>query len=193
MMDPFNFLTGFLINFFILSLICGETHGWGWYNYTEATVYTNYLDGPVQNPEGKWTDYCGIGDNYCFGLYCDEGQYLDQDFKCEHSGIDILSTSTNTGYVFFHDDSPNYTITTKSQEYFKELKARVNRNDSTVYIREIENYMISYYLLDFNRYRIAPFTFESNTMMFQAFNDAYEFVLVDYHCSLVYIRLMINV
>jgi hypothetical protein len=160
MSNPFNFLAGFLINFFILSLICGEAHGWGWYNYTEATVYTNYLDGSVQNPEGKWTDFCETGDNFCYGLFCDEGLQLNKDLECEYSKYFIESKSNDimSGYEFFHDDSPNYTITTKSQEYFKELKARVNRNDSSVYFRELDKYVLFIYLQYFNREWIAPVT-----------------------------------
>jgi hypothetical protein len=135
MTDPFNFLAGFLIIFFDLSLICGEAHGWGWYNYTEATVYTGYLDEHEQDPEGKWTDFCRTEYNYCYGLYCDENKYLTENGSCETSGLDISTTDKALGFVFFHDDSPNYTIATKSQEYLKELKARVNRNDSSVYFR----------------------------------------------------------
>jgi hypothetical protein len=132
MTNPFNFLAGFLINFFILSLICGEAHGWGFYNYTEATVYTDYLDEAVQDPGGKWTDFCSTGGNFCYGLLCDEKQQFNENWKCEEVNYDLGFQLTNFGFVFFHDDSPNYTITTKSQEYFKELKARVNNNDSSV-------------------------------------------------------------
>jgi hypothetical protein len=195
MTDPFNFFAGFLINFFILSLICGEAHGWGWYNYTEATVYTNYTNEAVQNPTGKWTDYCETGDNYCFGLFCDENQYLTEDWKCEYSKTFIGAPYFDYGFVFFHDDSPNYTITTKSQEYFKELKARVNRNDSSVYVKDVDDYdyLVSVYRSLFNRSRIAPYTFESNTMLFLVIDETPKLELIDYHCSLVYIRLKVNI
>jgi hypothetical protein len=159
MTDPFNFVADFLINFFILSLICGEAHGWGFYNYTEATVYTNYTNESVQNPEGKWTDFCEFGYNYCVGLFCDDNQQLTENWKCKHSKYFVNSDSPVLGFVFFHDDSPNYTITTKSQEYFKELKARVNRNDSSVYVREFEFNFLNTYANEFSRYLIAPFSF----------------------------------
>jgi hypothetical protein len=193
MTDPFNFLAGFLINFFILSLICGEAHGWGWYNFTEAAVYTNYLDEPVQDPEGKWTDFCRTDNNYCFGLFCDDHQYLTEDLKCEYSKVFIESNDITSGYVFFHDDSPNYTITTKSQEYLRELKARVNQNDSSVYFRELIPYIFSIYAGFFDRSRIAPYTFESDTMLFLVIDETPKLELIDYHCSLIYIRLKVNI
>jgi hypothetical protein len=192
MTDPFNFLAGFSINFFILSLICGEARGWGWYNYTEAIVYTDYLDESVQNPEGKWTDFCSTGENYCFGLFCDEQQYLDENRKCKYSKYNIGTPNTQFGFVHFHDDSPNYTITTKSQEYLKELKARVNRNDSSVYVKEVADTMFSVYAGLFNRYLVAPYTFESNTMLFLVINESPKLALIDYHCSLVDIRFKVN-
>jgi hypothetical protein len=189
MSNPINFLAGFSINFFILSLMCGEAHGWGWYNYTEATVYTACLDEAVENPEGKWSDFCSIGLNFCYGIFCDEGLTPNKNLKCEYSKYMIESNDTMRGYVFFHDDSPNYTITTKSQEYLKELKTRVNRNDSSVYVREYDYNVYNIYLQYFNREWIAPYTFESNTMLFLVIDDSHNIAVIDYQCSLVYIRI----
>jgi hypothetical protein len=85
MADPFNFVGGFLIQFYILSLIFFEAYGWGWYNYTEATVYTSYVNESVENPEGKWTDFCDTDGNYCLGLFCDDTEYLNRNGECETS------------------------------------------------------------------------------------------------------------
>jgi hypothetical protein len=192
-MDPVNFVAGFLFKISILSLIFVEAYGWGWYNYTEAIVYTNYLNESVEIPGGKWTVFCDTGGNYCMGLFCDDNQYLNETWECVNSENKQYSESRNIGFVYFHDDSPNYTITTKSQEYLKELKARVNGNDSSVYIRELDNSMnVGKYESLFSRYQIAPYTFESNTILFLVnFKNSSELSVIDYHCSLVYIRLQL--
>jgi hypothetical protein len=178
----------------IFSLICAEVHGWGWYNYTEATVYTNYLNESVQNPGGKWTDFCNIHTNMCFGIFCDDDQYLDENGEC----VDInsylsLSLSKTNGFVFFHDDSPNYTITTKSQEYLKELKTRVNRNDSSVYFKVVDKNVVNAYYGWFeyahSKNMMPPFTLENSTMLFFVRRDNSSDLLIDYQCSLVDTRL----
>jgi hypothetical protein len=186
MTNPFNFFAGFLINFFILSLICGEAHGWGFYNYTEAIVYNEVFNESVEYAGGEWTDFCKSGDNYCMGIYCDENQYLTENWECVPSDIPIYINGL--GYVFFHDDSPDYTITTKSQEYLKELKARVNRNDSSVYMRKVDIDMYQIYLQFYSRWRVAPYTFESYAMLFIV-NVNSDIMLIDYHCSVVDIKL----
>jgi hypothetical protein len=193
MLSSLKFFTGFPVNFFLLSVICGEAHGWGWYNYTEATVYTNYLNESVENPGGKWTDFCDTVDNTCFGIFCDGNQYLSVAGECVNSENKQYSESRNIGFVYFHDDSPNYTITTKSQEYFKDLKSRVTGNDLSVYIRTFDNSMnVGKYESLFSRYQIAPYTFESDTMLFLVnFNNSFQLLLIDYHCSLVYTRLQL--
>jgi hypothetical protein len=178
----------FLIQILLVSLICAEAHGWGWYNYTEATVYTNYLNESVEDPGGKWTDFCNGENNLCYGFFCDDNQYLNENLECVDSNLYLKFKILNNGYVYFHDDSPNYTITTKSQEYFKELKARVNRNDSSVYIRKHIISEFDIYVDTFNRFLTAPFTFESDTIVFLAIYNLSRIVFVDYHCSLVYIR-----
>jgi hypothetical protein len=180
----------FLIQNFLVSVIFVEAHGWGWYNYTEATVYTKYLNESVQNPKGKWTDFCDIGGNYCLGLFCDDDQKLNVNLGCVDSDTIIDNGGKNIGFVYFHDDSPNYTITTKSQEYFKELKARVNRRDRSVYVvRDI----VQLYVNTFKRNRIAPLTFESYTMLFLVMfdNNPPELDMIDYRCSLIYTRLRV--
>jgi hypothetical protein len=178
----------FLIIFIILSLIFVEVHSWGWYNYSEATVYTNYLDEPVQNPGGKWTDFCD-NDGTCYGIFCDANKYLNKAWKCVDSeSFTSLSSSINDGFVYFHDNSPNYTITTKSQEYLKELKIRVNRHDPSVYIRGLEEIALFSYGL-YSLYQV-PFQFESDTMLFLVRRDnSSKLQLIDYQCSLVDTRL----
>jgi hypothetical protein len=185
---PFNFIIGFLIQSLILSLICSEVHGWGWYNYTEATVYTNHLNGSVQNPGDKWTDFCDIKNNLCNGLFCDANQYLNEDWECVHSDHILYYETENYGFVYFHDDSPNYTITTKSQEYFKELKTRVNRNDSSVYVGRYDH-LVWEYLQRFSRFMMTPF--ESDLMLFFSMDNSSTstLVLIDYQCSLVNTKL----
>jgi hypothetical protein len=193
-----NFIIGFLIQISVLSLICTGVHGWGWYNYTEATIYTQSLNGSVENPGGKWTDFCNyFGDNFCIGLYCDVDQYIDElSWQCNSTDENDeshfnLGSSKNEGFVFFHDDSPNYTMTTKSQEYFKELKARMNRNDPTMYIQPIDKTLIRLYLQDFNTSLIIPYRFETETMPFFAMDNSSNLVLIDYQCSLIDTRFKI--
>ncbi len=97
----------------------------------------------------------------------------------------------NIGLIHFHDDSPNYTITTKSQEYFKELKARVNRNDSSVYLKSLTLDSDNDYQYHFNRYQITPFTYETDpkiTFVVTNFTNNPAFVMMDYRCSLIYVR-----
>jgi hypothetical protein len=167
----------------MLSMICAETYGWGYYKYREATVYTDSLNESIENPGGKWTDFCDIERHSCFGLFCDVNQTLNEYWECVDSGIDLEFDASYQGYVYFHDDSPNYTITTKSQEYFKELKARMNRKDSSVYGKETGDYTdIDVYLQLFN---FLPYIFESNTMLFLALANSSDVIMIDYRCSLI--------
>jgi hypothetical protein len=193
-----DFVTGFLIQIFLVCLISDYAHGWGWYNYTEAIIYTQSLNGSVQNPGGKWTDFCDyFNDNICYGIFCDVDQYIDDvSWQCNSTDENDesqfnLGSSKNEGFVFFHDDSPNYTMTTKSQEYFKELKARMNRYDPTMYIQPIERTPIDFYLNLYNTSFIVPFRFETETMPFFALDQSSQIVLIDYNCSLIDTRFRI--
>jgi hypothetical protein len=198
MTDPFNFVAGFLIKFSILSVICAETYGWGCYNYTDATVYTASLDGCIQDPDGKWTDFCEEYDNYCYGLFCDDDQYFNDDWECVNDNYPLENNVYNFGIVYFHDDSPNYTISTMSQEYFKELKTRVKNHDPSVNFRKfLDVAVVDYYPRFFYRNLYAAFTFEKNIMLFlvNVKNNSRsnpDVLMVDYQCSLVYIRLMMT-
>jgi hypothetical protein len=191
MLDPLKLLSGLSIQLLIFCVYCGGVHGWGAYNYSEAIVYTSTLNETVQNPGGNWTDYCNLQYHDCFTFYCDDNQYLDEHGKCANIGSYIpWGLPPEVGLIYFHDDSPNYTITTKSQEYFKELKTRVNRNDSSVYFRNLTDDEASDYQFYFVRFMIAPYTYESNQGQIFALKNRLDIVmLMDYRCSLMYVKL----
>jgi hypothetical protein len=82
MLDPLKLLSSLSIQLLIFCVYCGEVHGLGGYNYSEATVYTSSIEHFVQNPGGKWTDFCDLPYHDCSTLYCDDNQYLNENYEC---------------------------------------------------------------------------------------------------------------
>jgi hypothetical protein len=190
MLDPLKLLSSLSFQLLLICVNCGEVHGWGGYNFTEATIYTSSLNGTIEDIEGKWSDYCEYSFYDYFTLYCDDNQYLDEHWECINSGSYFgMKVYPYIGLVHFHDNSPNYTITTKSQEYFKELKTRVKNNDSSVYLKSLTTESDIAYQSIFNRYMIAPFTYKNEQNIIFVLNNNLDIVMMDYRCSLIYVRL----
>lgn len=166
-----------------------KNYSWEHNTYKDAILYraAYHIDNetiyPPKPPD--WIDFCNTFGYLCFGLYCNDNEFMDESFNC-HRLINYIVFNNQFLFGFLHMiNSSSSSMRSKSQKYFYDLKAQKSKK----YFKIFTGKDLSKYDKYWSRYTCSPFTFESDTIPFIAYVPKLKTtVLVDYHCSLVYVR-----